>query len=138
MSENTKTDEKLTEIPVSEQKQDVLYKMCLRFKLDIALDSLNDIAKNCGFDEKAIAQNAVETILRQVIPFIPDKETIRKYTEIIQKQYVGGGISCHKVHFIGYDYLYPVKYAEKENDKCEEQSKPQQDAPPLSHPQLQP
>lgn len=110
---------RLVPIPVEDQNKDTLYKMKLNFALDIGIKSLDGILHECGFSERPTLKNAVNYTIEQTVPFIPDKETIQTYCDIIKKE-KQNSINIRSAVFTGYEYLYPVKPEEsEESKKCE-------------------
>lgn len=102
-------------IPMSPAKQSEnpigFYKMQLRFSLSIGFSRLNNMLEECGFSEKTIAKNAISMTMQQVVPFVPDPETIDIYKETIKENYNKDhpDMNIHDIKFEGYDYLYRVE-----------------------------
>lgn len=118
MNNKTDTEKKvnLIPIPVKDQKTDTLYKMKLNFAVDVGISSLDNMLHECGFSEQPTLKNAVNYTIEQTVPFIPDKETIQTYCDIIKKE-KQDCITIRSVIFTGYEYLYPVKPEESEEPK---------------------
>lgn len=118
MNNKTDTEKKvnLIPIPVKDQKTDTLYKMKLNFAVDVGISSLDNMLHECGFSERPTLKNAVNYTIEQTVPFIPDKETIQTYCDIIKKE-KQDRITIRSVVFTGYEYLYPVKPEESEEPK---------------------
>ena len=121
--DETNTDTKktihLVPIPVEDQNKDTLYKMKLNFAINIGIKSLDGILHECGFSERPTLKNAINYTIEQTVPFIPDKETIQTYCDIIKKE-KQNRINIRSAVFTGYEYLYPVKPEEsEESEKCE-------------------
>lgn len=109
----------LVPIPVEKQNKDTIYKMKLNFALDVGIKSLDGILDECGFSERPTLKNAVNYTIEQTVPFIPDKETIQTYCDIIKKERQDH-INIRSAVFTGYEYLYPVRPEESEEpEKCE-------------------
>lgn len=116
---DTKKTIRLVPIPVENQNKDTLYKMKLNFALDIGIRSLDRVLRECGFSERPTLKNAINYTIEQTVPFIPDKETIQTYCDIIKKE-KQNSINIRSAVFTGYEYLYPVKPEEsEESEKCE-------------------
>ena len=116
---DTKKTIRLVPIPVENQNKDTLYKMKLNFALDIGIKSLDKVLHECGFSERPTLKNAINYTIEQTVPFIPDKETIQTYCDIIKKE-KQNSINIRSAVFTGYEYLYPVKPEEsEESEKCE-------------------
>ena len=110
---------RLIPIPVENQNKDTLYKMKLNFAIDIGIKSLDRVLRECGFSERPTLKNAINYTIEQTVPFIPDKETIQTYCDIIKKE-KQNSINIRSAVFTGYEYLYPVKPEEsEESEKCE-------------------
>lgn len=92
------------EIPVSSQPRDRWYEMSIRFVAD-AVVSLPGIP---GEALGVTAPNAVVTHVRQVVPFIPDAETLAKYASAIESK-TNGQTSLRNARFEGYEYLRAVE-----------------------------
>lgn len=91
-------------IPVESQPHDRWYEMSIRFVGD-AVVSLPGIS---GMTSGVTAPDAVVTHIRQVVPFIPDDETLTRYASIIESQ-ASGRTSLRNVRFQGYEYLRAVE-----------------------------
>lgn len=116
---DTKKTIRLIPIPVENQNKDTLYKMKLNFAIDIGIKSLDRVLCECGFSERPTLKNAINYTIEQTVPFIPDKETIQTYCNIIKKE-KQNSINIRSAVFTGYEYLYPVKPEEsEESEKCE-------------------
>lgn len=102
-----------------EQPKNRLFSMCMVFSLHLELTCLNRLAQSCGFQEQTILENAVEVRIRQTVPFIPDRETIRKYENHVRESYVSEEFSCTRAAFKGYDWFYEVQPKTKERGETE-------------------
>lgn len=97
-------------ISVNEQGRDIWYEMELVFKLSVEFTEINDMMSDFGFNEVLGANDAVEIKMHQVIPFVPDNETLEKYCNVIKENYLkeNSRFSCVSCRFIGYNYLYAI------------------------------
>ena len=102
-------------VAVNDQKKDRLYHMKLLFKVDLAFKTINEIAEICGMSEKAMARNAATADIEQVVPFIPDNETIDKYAQVIKENYETKDLAAENVTFTGYEFLYEVTVSDLED-----------------------
>lgn len=86
-------------IKVENQKQDTYYEMELVFKLNI------EVIGVIG------ANYTIEIKMHQVAPFVPDKETIQKYADVIKETYLKSSteLTCTTCEFDRYNYLYMIE-----------------------------
>lgn len=97
-------------IPPSKQDHDYLYKMALVFRITFEFTELNQIAHACGFDEKIVIPEPQEFTMTQLVPFIPDDNTIKDYCRIIRENYEPNPrLAIHEIKFVGYKYIYCVR-----------------------------
>lgn len=88
-----------------------LYSMNLKFTGDVSLKSMDEFLDAVGIQEKPILPHAIELNMTQVVPFIPDKETIKAYEKAIEDSHNNNNpqTSLSNVRFAGYEYLYAVE-----------------------------
>ncbi len=103
-------DEKMRSriIPPADQPKGVLYRMSLRFLMDVTDKDLEDLFGKSGIGETPYLEKAVVMRLEQTVPFIPDDEAIAKYAEILVKTTRTDSMVVKEAHFDGYDYIYAI------------------------------
>lgn len=102
---------KPTRLPVADQPKGTMYEMSMRFVGDAGLKSINDMLSYCGLQDRVIAEQAVTLRIEQVVPFIPDDDTIQKYIQVLTEAHAESKseITVENIRFDGYDYLYAVR-----------------------------
>lgn len=85
-----------------------IYKMKLRFKLDISITEIDDVMRLFHITEPAKITDGLTIYLEQTIPYIPDKDTIEKYANTIEQNYKSTLITTRGCRFDGYEYIYDV------------------------------
>lgn len=95
--------------------------MSLRFKANAMnaamskiLNELNDFMQNVGCqDTYTIDADKMPTItltLDQTVPFVPDRDTIQKYINIMAEKLKNDKeIIVTNIQFDGYDYIYAIE-----------------------------
>ena len=89
------------------------YDMELVFKLSVSDIALNNATKFLS-NEHIIIPDAFDFKLTMTLPFIPSKEEIQEYADIIESQKEINGKLIEQVRFTGYNYVYPVTEKAKE------------------------
>lgn len=83
------------------------YDMELVFKLSVSDIALNNATKFLS-NEHIIIPDAFDFKLTMTLPFIPSKEEIQEYEDIIKSQKEINGKLIEQVRFAGYNYVYPA------------------------------
>lgn len=92
-----------------------LYAMKLNFSVSVGLEKINAVTGACGFSEELAVENARQVAIEQIIPFIPNEQTISRYMDAVAEsieEKSGGKLEAVKVEFLGYSYLYPLEPAD--------------------------
>lgn len=119
-------------LSVKEQGNKTWYTMSLRFIADAIptettkmLNELNDFMQHVGCqDTYTINDNNRPTItlkLEQTVPFVPDRETIQKYVNIMESKLKDNKeITIKNIRFDGYNYIYPIEPPSKQKENNNE------------------
>ena len=118
MSEQSKP--KLELIPMTEQaKLNVLFQMELVYTVSESLTELDDMLAHLDFKQYPTVQNSKTVKIQQTLPFIPDDETIKKYSQIIKDAHnrESGKTTIRDMQFLGFSYIRPMRPVSNQNDE---------------------
>lgn len=104
-------NKELLECDVQNQYRGQWYEMSLRFKLTLAVQIRNT-------DDKTIIDDALTVEMKQVVNFIPDKEILDQYAQVIKEKYLTDStLTCECCEFDGYNYLRVITPNTDNNQK---------------------
>ena len=84
------------------------YEMEMIFSASVGFKQLNNMLKQCYFDERVQVKDALSISIRQVLPVIPDEAYLSKVAEIIKENYETDDLNIIECHFTGYKYLREI------------------------------
>lgn len=111
---------KLELIPMSEQANlGVLFQMELTFTVSESLTELDNMLDHLDFKQYPTVQNSKTVKIQQTLPFIPDDETIKKYSQIIKDTHnrESGQTTIRDIRFLGFSYIHPMRPVSNLDDK---------------------
>lgn len=100
--------------PCQERSRPTMYKMKMVFSIDISLKAMNEMTQRID-GGRFVAANAMQITLQQTVPFIPNKEQITQYEQILFNGLKENqAIQPEKVTFHHYDYIYQIEEGEQD------------------------
>lgn len=95
--------------------------MNLRFTGNTSIRTMNEFLNAMNIQEKPVLPHDVTLNMSQIVPFIPDTNTIKEYEKAIEKSYNANNnnVVISEVHFDGYEYLYAIEQTMVSDERYE-------------------
>lgn len=90
------------------------FEMELIFTASVGLRQINELTKQCGFDEILQIKDALTVTIKQVLPSIPTDDYLRELAKIIKETYKTKQFNVTECRFTGYKYLREIEQEESE------------------------
>lgn len=90
------------------------YHMKIIFTLDLSDPLLNEMTEKID-NTHPVVENAIECALEQTVPFVPTKEILQRYMDVIQKGYETPNRHIDAIRFSRYDFIEPIVTDEPKN-----------------------